>query len=180
MGQGVAGMTEPAGRTVPQWLVLVLAALTVLLVAGAVVIAGLRLRGQHEGAAQLTSADNAAVAAARQEMINIQTYRLKSFDADFQAALGGLTSTKRVQWQANESTLKSNLTSQKISSTATVSGAGLISRSGDTAVVAVSSDTARVDAAGKSTVTAQNRFQVTMKLVGGSWLMDDFESVSIS
>lgn len=171
---------RPGARTVPQLLIWALAAVTVVLVALAVVVAGLRLRDQHSGAAELTAAENAAVSAAKQETINIQTYRLKSFDADFQAALNGLTSAKRVQWQANESQLKSSLTSQKIDSTATVSGAGLISLSQDTALVAVSSDTQRVDAKGKATTTAQNRFQVTMKLVGGKWLMDDFESVSIS
>ncbi|HEX2903565.1 MAG TPA: hypothetical protein VHO01_08940 [Jatrophihabitans sp.] len=173
-------MTERTRRTVPQALVWGLAAVAVVLLAAAVVIAGLRLRDRHGGAAQLTASENAAIAAARQETINIQTYRLKSFDADFQAALAGLTPAKKVQWQANEATLKANLTSQKIDSTATVSGAGLISQSGDTALVAVSSDTARVDAQGKTTVTAQNRFQVTMKLIKGKWLMDDFEAVSIS
>ena len=161
-------------------IVWVLAAVAVVLVASAVVIAGLRLRDRHAGAAELTASENAAVSAAKQETINIQTYRLKTFDADFQAALGGLTAAKKVQWQANESQLKSSLTSQKISSTATVSAAGLVSMSSDTALVAVSSDTQRVDSAGKSTTTAQNRFQVTMKLVGGTWLMDDFESVSVS
>ena len=171
---------RPAARTVPQLLIWALAAVVVVLVAAAVVIAGLRLRSGHAGAAQLSGSENAAVSAAKQETINIQTYRLKSFDADFQAALNGLTSAKRVQWQATESQLKASLTSQKIDSTATVSGAGLVSLSKDTALVAVSSDTQRVDAKGKATTTAQNRFQVTMKLVGGKWLMDDFESVSVS
>ena len=180
MEQGSAGRTEPAGRTVPQALVWALAAVTVVLVAGAVVVASVRRSDQHSGATQLTGSENAAVAAARQEMINIQTYRLKSFDADFQAALSGLTSAKRVQWQASEAQLKSSLTSQKIDSVGTVAGAGLISLSKDTALVAVASDTSRVDAKGKSTLAQQNRFQVTMKLVGGKWLMDDFEAVSIS
>ena len=115
-----AGMTESAGRTVPQVLVWALAAVTVVLVRAAVLIAGVRLRDQHGGATQLTGSENAAVAAARQEMINIQTYRLKSFDADFQAALNGLTSAKRVQWQASEAQLKSSLTTQKIDSVGTV------------------------------------------------------------
>jgi len=177
---GATGTTERTPRTVPQFVVWVLAAVVVVLVAASVVIALLRLRNQHTGAAQLTGTENAAVSAAKQETINIQTYRLKTFDADFQAALNGLTSAKRVQWQANEATLKKSLTSQKIDSVATVSAAGLISLDGDTALVAVSSDTQRVDSTGKATTTSQNRFQVTMKRVGGKWLMDDFESVSIS
>ena len=98
------------------------------------------------GAAGLNSAEQAAVNAAKQETINIQTYRLKSFDADFSAALAGLTAAKATQWQANKSTLKSKLTSQKIDSGATVSGAGLVSFDGKSAVVVVASDTQRIDA----------------------------------
>ena len=173
-------MTEPASRTVPRWSVWLLAALAVVLLAASGVLATVRVSHRHAGAAQLTEAENAAVSAARQEAINIQTYRLKSFDADFAAALAGLTPTKRTQWEANKTTLKSQLTAQKIDSAATVSGAGLVSFAGNSAVVAVAADTQRVDSAGKATTIARNRFQISMKLMNGKWLMDDLESVSIS
>ncbi len=167
-------------RSIPRAVAWLLAGLVVVLVAAAAVLGVARTHGRHGGAAGLTAAENAAVSAARQEAINIQTYRRASFDADFQAALNGLTAAKQTQWQADKATLKSQLTSQKIDSAATVSGAGLVSFSGSTAVVVVASDTQRVDASGKATTTARNRFQITMKLVNGKWLMDDLESVSIS
>jgi serine/threonine protein kinase, bacterial len=167
-------------RPVPRILVWLLAGLAVLLIASATVLAIVRTSGRPAGAAALSAAQNAAVGAARQEAINIQTYRRKSFDADFQAALDGLTTLKRTQWEANKASLKAQLNSQQIDAAATVSGAGLVSFSGDTAVVAVASDTQRVDAKGKTTTTARNRFQITMKLVKGRWLMDDLESVSVS
>jgi len=167
-------------RPVPRVLVWLLAGLAVLLTATATVLAVVRTSGRHAGAAGLSAAQNAAVSAARQEAINIQTYRRKSFDADFQAALDGLTAVKRTQWEANKATLKAQLNSQQIDAAATVSGAGLVSFAGNTAVVAVASDTQRVDSKGKTTTTARNRFQITMKLVSGKWLMDDLESVSIS
>jgi hypothetical protein len=170
---------DEASGTVPRPVVWLLALLVVLLLALTTTLVSLRLGHRHSGAAGLNSAEQAAVNAAKQETINIQTYRLKSFDADFSAALAGLTSAKATQWQANKSTLKSNLTSQKIDSGATVSGAGLVSFDGKSAVVVVSSDTQRI-AAGKSTTAAQNRFQVTMRLVSGKWLMDDLQSVSLS
>jgi hypothetical protein len=173
-------MTEPARQGVPRWSVWLLAGLAVLLLVASGVIATVRVSQRHSGAAQLTSAENDAVSAARQEAINIQTYRRKSFDADFQAALNGLTPTKQTQWQANKASLKSQLTAQKIDSAATVSGAGLVSFDGNSAVVAVASDTQRVDAAGKATTIARNRFQISMKLMHGKWLMDELESVSIS
>ncbi|MEO6702414.1 MAG: hypothetical protein ABI140_09525 [Jatrophihabitantaceae bacterium] len=173
-------MPEPTARTVPRLIVWVLAAIATALLVLSAALASVRLGSHHSGAAGLDRAEQAAVTAARQETINLQTYRLKSFDADFQVAVAGLTSTKASQWQANKATLKSNLTKQKIDSAATVSGAGLISFAGKSAVVVVSSDTQRIDASGKTSTAAQNRFQVTMKLVGGKWLMDDLQSVSVS
>jgi hypothetical protein len=173
-------MTEPARHVVPRWSVWLLAGLALLLLVASGVIATVRISHRHQGAAQLSSAENAAVSAARQEAINLQTYRRKSFDADFQAALNGLTPTKQTQWQATKATLKSQLTGQQIDSAATVSGAGLVSFDGSSAVVVVASDTQRVDAAGKATTIARNRFQISMKLMHGKWLMDDLASVSIS
>jgi hypothetical protein len=175
-----ASSTAPPGSTVPRWSVWLLAGLAVLLLAASGALATIRVSHRHSGAAPLTGAENGVGSAARQEAINIQTYRLKSFDADFQAALNGLTPTKQTQWQADKATLKAQLTNQKIDSAATVSGAGLVSFNGSTAVVAVASDTQRVDAAGKATTIARNRFQISMKLMHGKWLMDDLESVSIS
>jgi Mce-associated membrane protein len=175
-----SAMSERVQATVPRAVTRLLAAATVTVLAAAIAVAAVRWGHRHAGAAQLSAAENAAVSAARQETINIQTYRLASFDADFAAALAGLTPGKRTQWQADKVTLKTQLTQQKISSTATVTGAGLTGLSGDTATVVVSSNTQRVDSTGKTTTTAQNRFQITMKRMNGRWLMDDLQSVSIS
>lgn len=173
-------MTEGARWPVPRAVVWVLAvvAFATLVLAG--VLAGARLVHRHSGAAGLSKAELAAVAAAKQETINIQTYRLKSFDADFGAALAGLTSVKATQWQASKASLKAQLTQQKIDSAATVSGAGLVSFQRDTAVVVVSADILRIDSTGKSSTAAQSRLQITMRLVGGKWLMDELQSVSVS
>jgi hypothetical protein len=163
-------------RAVLLWLSLAVAALLV----AAAVLAGLRLTRSDSGARGLSSAEQAAVDAAKQQTMNLQTYRRKSFDADFAAALAGLTPAKATQWQANKATLKTRLTQLKQDAGATVSGAGLVSFDGKSAVVMVASDTLRIDASGKSTTAAQNRSQVSMKLIGGKWLMDDLQSVSVS
>jgi len=170
---------QASTRRVPRLLVWALGALVIVLVAAAVTVASTRLSHRRGGAAAFSAADNAAISAARQETINIQTYRRASFDADFAAAMAGLTPAKRTQWQANEATLKSKLTSQKIDATASVSAAGLVSSGPGVAVVALACDTYRVDANGKSTLTAQNRLQVTMKRMSGKWLMDDLSAVSV-
>ncbi|MDQ2957073.1 MAG: hypothetical protein M3Y42_08925 [Actinomycetota bacterium] len=173
-------MTEPARGSLPRAVVWVLAGLAVALLVLTGVLASVRFSHRHSGAAGLTAAEQAAVTAAKQETINIQTYRLKNFDADFGAALAGLTSTKATQWQAEKATLKAQLTQQKIDSGATVSGAGLVSFDGKSAMVVVSADTQRIDSTGKASIASQNRFQVSMKLVSGKWLMDDLQTVSVS
>ncbi len=173
-------MTEGSRAALPRAVLLSLSVVTAGLLVAAAVLAALRLTHRGTGAAGLSSAEQAAVNAAKQETINLQTYRRRSFDTDFAAALSGLTPVKATQWQANKATLKTKLSQLKQDAGATVSGAGLVSFAGSSAVVVVSSDTLRVDSAGKSTTAAQNRSQVSMKLVGGRWLMDDLQSVSVS
>ncbi len=173
-------MTGLVRASVPRPVIWVLAVLVVAMLVLCGALASNRFGNRHGGAADLSGAEQAAVSAAKQETINIQTYRLKTFDADFNAALAGLTSAKSVQWQADKATLKSQLTQQKISSGAAIGGAGLVSFDGKSAVVVVASDTQRIDSTGKTTTTAQNRFQVIMKLIKGKWLMDDLQSVSVS
>jgi hypothetical protein len=173
-------MTHPSRAGLPRAVLAWLSAAVAALLVVAVVLGVLRLTRRADGAAGLSSAEQAAVNAARQETINLQTYRRASFDADFAAALAGLTPAKATQWQANKATLKTKLTQLKQDAGATVSGAGLVSFDGKAAVVVVASDTLRVDAAGKTTTAAQNRSLVSMKLIGGRWLMDDLQSVSVS
>lgn len=173
-------MTRPARAGLPRGVLLVLAALVAALLVVTAVLIGLRLTHRSSGASGLSPAEQAALSAARQQTINLQTYRRKSFDADFSVALAGLTPAKATQWQANKATLKSRLTQLKQDAGASVSGAGLVSFDGKSAVIVVASDTLRVDAAGKSSTAAQNRSQVTMKLIDGKWLMDDLQSVSVS
>jgi hypothetical protein len=173
-------MTRPSRAGVPRAVLLCLSVLAAALLVVAAVLAVLRFTERRDGASSLSSAEQAAVNAARQETINLQTYRRASFDADFAVALAGLTPAKATQWQATKATLKSKLIELKQDAGATVSGAGLVSFDGKSAVVMVASDTLRVDAAGKSSTAAQNRSQVTMKLIDGKWLMDDLQSVSVS
>lgn len=179
-----ASSTErPAGLPRPVATILAVAAVLLLALAAVQLVLAKNDRGLlsgHGGLAGLSKTEQSAVDAARQETINIQTYRLASFDSDFAAAIAGMTPAKATEWQARKTELKSGLVRIKQDSGATVSGAGLLSLSGDTAVVLVSSDSQRIDSKGQSTTFAQNRFQVTMKLVSGKWLMDDLQAVALS
>jgi hypothetical protein len=173
-------MTHPSRAGLPRAVLLWLSVAVAALLVVAAVLGVLRLTHRADGAAGLSSAEQAAVNAARQQTINLQTYRRASFDADFAAALAGLTPAKATQWQANKATLKTKLTQLKQDAGASVSGAGLVSFDGKSAVVVVASDTLRIDAAGKTSTAAQNRSLVSMKLISGKWLMDDLQSVSLS
>jgi hypothetical protein len=171
-------MTQALHRSLGGFRIAALAVLVAVLAGVAAFQLHQRLGGGSK-LAGLTRQEQAAVDAAKQEAINIQTYRLKSFDSDFAAAVAGMTPQKATEWQARKSALKSGMTKQKTDLGATVSGAGLVSLRGDSAVVLVSSDSQRSDSKGKLATFAQNRFQVTMKLVKGAWMMDDFQSVSL-
>ncbi|HEV2886828.1 MAG TPA: hypothetical protein VGX49_07960 [Jatrophihabitans sp.] len=173
-------MTRPSRAALSRAVLLGRSVLLAALLVAAAVLGGLRLFHHPSGAAGLSSAEQAAVSAARQETINLQTYRRASFEADFAAALAGLTPAKAVEWQAYKATLKTKLTQLKQDAGATISGAGLVSFDGKSALVVVASDTLRIDASGKTSTAAQNRSKVSMKLIGGKWLMDDLQSVSVS
>ena len=171
-------MSEGSRGTVPRALVVVLGGIVAILAVTALVLGIFRLVRGDSG---LGKAEQTALAAAKQETINIQTYRLKTFDQDFAAAVVGMTPDKAAEWQARKKDLKDAITRLKQDGAATVSGAGLQSFNGKSAVVLVSSDSQRVDqATSKSTTFAQNRFQVTMQQVGGKWLMSDLQAVSLS
>jgi hypothetical protein len=174
-------MLEGSRGTVPRALVVVLGGIAAILAVMALVLGIFRLVRGDTGLSGLSKAEQAALSAAKQETINIQSYRLKTFDQDFAAAVAGMTPDKATEWQARKKDLKDGLTRLKQDGAATVSGAGIQSFDGKSAVVLVSSDSQRVDqATDKSTTFAQNRFQVTMKLVGGKWLMSDLQAVSLS
>ncbi len=174
-----------AARRVPTVVVAALSVLILaLLVIGAIqvslAIKHRQLFGSGSGLAQLTAQQQRAVDAAKQETINIQTFRRKSFASDFQAALNGMTQAQGVQFQARKADLQSTLTKIKADTGATVSGAGLVSFTGTGAVVLVAADAQRTDSKGVLQTTSLNRFQLTMKLVNGTWLMDDLQSVALS
>jgi hypothetical protein len=173
-------MTGSMRGAVPRAFVVILTAVAVVLLATAVVLTVRQHSRDRNRPAALTKSEQAALSAAKQEMINLQTYRLRSFDADFSTAVAGLVPDAASQWQANKATLKNQLTKLKQDSGASVSGAGLLSFTGRSAVVLIASDTLRIDAKGNSTTAAQTRNQVTMSLVSGKWLMSIPQSVPVS
>jgi hypothetical protein len=173
-------MTQPTRRSVPRAVVIALAGILAVLAVVALVLGVAKLVRGDAGVRGLSKAELAAVTAAKQQTINIQTYRLKSFDNDVSVAVAGMTPDQAAQLQAGKKDLKDRLTRLKQDLGATVSGAGLVSFDGRSAVVLVSSDSQRIDTAtGKATTFTQNRYQMTLRLTGGKWLMEKLQTVSL-
>ncbi|UQX88014.1 hypothetical protein M6D93_17190 [Jatrophihabitans telluris] len=133
----------------------------------------------HAGLGGLTDGERAAVTAAKVEIVNLQTMRRTSFDADFARAAEGMTQTYAVQFQATKTDLKAALDRVKRDTSADVSGAGLVSLKSNTATVIVSADLKRSDNGAAATTFALSRFQLTMKKVGSRWLLDQLSAVGL-
>jgi len=172
-------MTAEARRVVPRPIVAVLAALVAALLVAALVLAILAFGRRNSGLEQLTKDEQRALNAARQQVINIQTFRRKTFEADFAAALNGMTEDRKKEFAAGKQRLLDGLNAAKADGGADVNGAGLVSFNKDTAVVLVSSDAHRTDDKGAVQPLGGSRFQLTMKLTNGKWLMSDLQAVTI-
>jgi len=158
----------------------ILAILVAALVVAAATLAVWRLGSTDAPTMRLSKSEQSAVDAAKQEVINIQTFRLKSFDADFGNAVAGMTPALATQFTPRKKDLLAGLQKLKQDNTANVSGAGLVAMKGNTATVLVAADSLRTDSAGKTTTFAVNRFSLSMELMNGKWLMSNIESVSLS
>jgi Mce-associated membrane protein len=173
-------MTESTRGAVPRALLLALSAAAAVLVVLALVLGAWKLYFTDKPSMRLNKTEQSAVDAAKQETINIQTYRLKSFDSDFSAALAGMTPKLATDFTPRKKDLLAGLQRLKQDNSASVSGAGLLTLNGNSAVVLVAADSLRTNSAGKTSTFAVNRFRLTMTLAGGKWLMDNIESVSLS
>jgi hypothetical protein len=166
--------------TVPRAAAVVLGATVAFLTVAFLVLGILWVLRGGKDLTGLTKDEQSAVDAAKQEAINIQTFRQKSFDSDFEAALSGLTPTLKAELQGRKAAVLKGLQQAKQDNSASVSGAGLISLKGNDAVVLVAADSLRTDSSGKTSTFLQNRFQVKLTKVNGKWLTDNIAAVSIS
>lgn len=128
----------------------------------------------------LNSSQQSAVDAARQEAVNLQTYRRASFDKDFANALAGMTDQFKSQLQPKKADLQQALTTNKVDSIATVSSSALVSSTSSQAIVLVTLQTSRLADTGASSQVQFSRLQLTVKLVGGDWLVDNLTAVGLS
>jgi hypothetical protein len=170
-------MTDRRTQSRRAWLTTgVLGLFVLVLAAGLVVLLVVRNHHAHPG---LDSREQSAVDAASREMINLQTFRLAHFDADFDRASDGLTGDLLKTLNAKKASLRAGLKNSKQDTVAAVTQAGFKEGKGGNAVVLMTMNNYRVDAKGKKTLFSSGRFEVSVSEVGGRWLASDLTSVGL-
>jgi Mce-associated membrane protein len=139
----------------------------------------LLVRGHPNANAGLRASEQAALDAASREMVDVQSFRLAHFDADFARATNGLTGDVRKALTAKKQSLESGLKTSKHDTSATVTQAAFEETKNDNIVVLMTMNNYRVDAKGAKTLFGSGRFEVTVSRVNGTWLVSDFTSVGL-
>jgi hypothetical protein len=154
----------------------VLGVFVVLLGAGLVV---LLIVHDHHANPGLTAREQAAVDAASREMVNLQSFRLANFDADFARASGGLTGDLLKALDGKKTSLLDSLKKSKQDTSCSVTQAAFQQSTGNDALVLMTMNNYRVDATGKKTLFTSGRFKVTVSNVKGAWLASNLTSVGL-
>lgn len=117
----------------------------------------------------------AALAAARQEAVNLTTMSYRHADADIQRILAAATGDLHKQFTSERTQLAQVLSQAKSESTGTALEAGVVSLRGDTARVLVAADASVVNdqtrQAKSAPVVKHYRMAMTVQRLGGRWLV---------
>lgn len=157
--------------------VVVLGVLAVLLAASSVGLA-ITVKAHVDDRDALDEARGAAVAAARQEIVNLDSLSWSTIDEDLKRVLDGATGTFKDQFARAQKDLKPVVVQRKSVSTATVLYAGVVRADTDTATVLVAVDRTVKDSTDPQGAVAHDRWRVDLEKHGGRWLVSDLEPVA--
>jgi hypothetical protein len=130
--------------------------------------------GLPPGTADLTS----AALAARNEVVDLLSYRRAEFDADLQRALAGAASPLRDQLQRNGAATEAALTKGKYDLSGTVTAVAVELASGDSVTLLVAADVTHLDDSGTPGAPTAVRYEVTVTRAAGSWATSQVSPVS--
>lgn len=166
----VTGEEAPPRRRSRRWLRALPVAVLAALVATAVLL-GLSVRAH--GAPDDERA--AAMAAARQEAVNLTTLGYATARHDVDRILAGATGGLRAKFETERAKLGSVLAQDRSTSRGHVVSAGLVHLSGDTAQVVVAADATVTTGtgSGQRSVLKHYRMVVRLQKVSGQWLASD-------
>jgi Mce-associated membrane protein len=155
---------------------IVLAALSVVLVALSVAFGVTALSHQRDRD-DLRDAREAAVTAARQEIINLHTISYQTADADLARVLAGATGKFKEQFSEAKTDLKPIVVANKTVTSAQINAAGVVRADTDSATVLVSVDRTVKDASDTTGAANHFRYRVELEKHGGRWLVSDLQPV---
>jgi Mce-associated membrane protein len=153
-----------------------LSVVAVVLLATSVALA-VSVKAHQDDRDALDSARSAAVTAARQEVVNLDSLSWDTIDADLKRVLDGATGTFKDQFSRAQNDLKPVVVQRKSESSGTVLFAGVVRADTDTATVLVAVDRTVKDSTDPSGAVAHDRWRVDLEKHGGRWLVSDLQPV---
>jgi Mce-associated membrane protein len=156
--------------------VVALSVVAVQLLATSVALA-VSVKAHQDDRDALDSARSAAVTAARQEVVNLDSLSWDTIDADLKRVLDGATGTFKDQFSRAQNDLKPVVVQRKSESSGTVLFAGVVRADTDTATVLVAVDRTVKDSTDPSGAVAHDRWRVDLEKHGGRWLVSDLQPV---
>jgi hypothetical protein len=137
---------------------------------------------RHADAAKdvgLNSAEQHALDAGAQQVLNLLTYSRKTFDADYARTLAGATGGLASDLSKQKQTILTEMTKNKIDLQGTVTNSAFEEKAGGKYLVLISADGYVLPDGGQRTLKSTARFELTMAKVGGRWLASNLQSVGI-
>jgi Mce-associated membrane protein len=174
--QSLAAPVRPRTSRRVRTAIVALSALAVLLAAASVGLA-VTVKAHLDDRDALDTARNAAVAAARQEIVNLDSLSWKTVDEDLKRVLDGATGTFKDQFSRAQQDLKPVVVQRKSESTGQVLFAGVVRADTDTATVLVAVDRTVKDSTDPTGAVAHDRWRVDLEKHGGRWLVSDLQPV---
>lgn len=149
---------------------------TVLL--AAIVALGVTVKAHVDDRDALIAARGSAVAAARQEIINLDSLAYQTIDRDIKRVLAGATGTFKEQFTRAQQTLKAQVLQRKSVSTGKVLSAAVVRADPDTATVLVAAERSVKDSTTTTGGVAHDRWRVNLEKHRGQWLVAALEPVA--
>lgn len=165
------------GRDVPTWVLTLLAGLTVAAVLAAIFAAGplgraLPAAGVPDSQQRLVDAANAAEKAA----VPVLSYDYRHLDQDERAATAQMTSKFRKDYEQTFTLIKQNAPRVQAVVAATVLGSAISHDSGKTVDILLFVDRPTSKKGAKEPVVYRDQVTLSMRLVDGTWLVDDMRT----
>jgi Mce-associated membrane protein len=163
----------PAARTAA----VLLAVLATLLLAASAGLA-VTVKSHLDDRNALDDAREGALAAARQEVINLDSVSWSTFDRDFARILSGGTGDFKDQITKGQAELKRQVLARKTVLSGKVLSAGVVRADTSTATVLIGSEETVKDSTTTQGGTVHARWRVDLEKHGGRWLVSNLQAVS--